>query len=179
MRRGVRRISPIRVSASVGAASGSGVGISGSLPPMSNLVPSSNGNGHHPIVAEASGDVPFKVGTRERVYLDAVLKLLGEGGRLTNALIAAAMRPPSSEDAIRKWRTRHPEVDRWVDEQCRLEAEHSKGRIIMRATQLALRGSIDHMKYCAQIGGWFADGGSGEPGVPQTVFNVNLLVPRP
>jgi hypothetical protein len=146
-----------------------------------DLVPASNGNGHghYPVVLPESEKVRFAPGPKEQRYLTAVLKLLGEGGRLTNALIAAAMIPPSNEGAVQKWRTRHPEVDRWVDEQCRLEAEGSKGRIIMRATQLALRGSIDHMKYCAQIGGWFAEGGDGEGQAPTTVFNVNLLVPRP
>lgn len=130
--------------------------------------------------APASAPVRFKPKAKHLAYLEAVLFVLGDGGRLTNKAIGAAMKPPQAEDAVRKFRTRNPEVDEWVDEQCRIEVEGSRGRVMMRARELALKGSIDHMNYLAKVGGWFAQPDAGDgPGGAATTFNVNLLIPRP
>lgn len=74
------------------------------------------------------------------------------------------------------WRRRLGFED-WVNEHLTRYVDRAKPKILTRAVDLAIRGSIDHMNFCAKVGGWFQqrdDGGGGDGGS----LNVNILVPR-
>ena len=130
------------------------------------------------VPAGDSGVVRYEPDLRAWSYFEAHMALLGEGGRLTNITLGAKMRPPMKEDALRKWRKAHPEADAWVRKRIEESVESDKGLVIRRATELALKGSIDHANFLAKVGGWFKqpEGAGGNGG---TSVQVNVLVPRP
>lgn len=125
--------------------------------------------------------VRYEPDLRATSYLEAHLALLGEGGRLTNLTIGAKMRPPMKEDALRKWRKAHPEADAWVRQRIEASVDADKPLVIRRATELALKGSIDHANFLAKVGGWFQQPeGDRSPGAGGPVaVQVNVMVPRP
>jgi len=134
------------------------------------------------VPTDASGVVRYVPDLRAHAYLDAHLVILGEGGRLTNTVLAAKMRPPMKEDALRKWRKRNPDADAWVRAEIEKTFEADKALVLRRATELALKGSIDHANFLAKVGGWFKQPeGANAPGTNGGGVNVqvNLMVPRP
>lgn len=104
----------------------------------------------------ACESVRFSPSPREWRLFDAYLAVLGEGGRVTNAALGARMVPPMKESAMRMYRTRLPEADRWVREQIHGTIAQDRPLVLRRLLELALRGSAEHARLLAQICGWFA-----------------------
>lgn len=95
----------------------------------------------------------FKPPARALALLKAYIALQGAGGRLSNRALGEAMEPPVEEDALRKWRKANPLADAWVMDQLRQAAEREWGAILWRASELAQKGSIDHMRFFAEVTG--------------------------
>lgn len=113
-----------------------------------------------PEASEVSGYVPDR---RAEQYLEAILHLLGEGGRLSDERVGDRMVPKMKADALRKWRTRHPDALAWAWREIERSVDRDKPLVLRRAVDLALRGSIDHANFLAKVGGWFKqpEGGGG------------------
>lgn len=107
------------------------------------------------VVSSAEGLKPsaYVPPTRAISLLHAYMSLAGQGARVTNAMLAQAMIPPMTEPALQKWRTRHPADEAWVMAELQRRTEGEWPLILRRACELAIKGSIDHMRFFAEVTG--------------------------
>lgn len=122
-----------------------------------------------------SEPVRFVPDARALRLLDAYLEAIGEGGRITNVVLAAKMRPPMKPDALQKWRTRNPQVDVWLRERIDATLAPDKPLVLRRLLELALRGSAEHAKLLGQFMGWFAPADrGGDPSLSAATAAVQI-----
>jgi hypothetical protein len=95
----------------------------------------------------------FRPRRRDWLLLEAVQQVVAEGGRLTNA--ALGTRVGVSREAVRKRLAKNPQLRAWLNAQLEAAIADAWPSILARAVALALRGSIRHMEFLAEVRGVF------------------------
>lgn len=116
---------------------------------------------------------------RDWVYLEVVERFLAERRSLTDQAIATEMKV--TRQAVRKMRLR-PGFQTWVDGHVQRVFDSCKPRVLAVAVSAAMRGSIDHMNFCAKVGGWFpadAPAGPAGPFAGAQIQNFQLVMGVP
>jgi hypothetical protein len=97
------------------------------------------------------------------------------GQPFTDAALAATLACRAA--TISTWR-RDPAFLEWLDADARAAVEHLWQPILLRAAQLALQGSVEHMRFLAQVRGEFRRDGDAVRDA-QTPVSIIIGVPRP
>jgi hypothetical protein len=118
-----------------------------------DLVPSSNGNGHHHVAELTTVCVPaYRPTPRDWRFLTAVQEAIAADGRLSHEAIANRVK--MTRQGVWK-RFQDEAFCAWLNAQVATAVDDAWPKVLMRATTLALRGSIDHMNFLAKVGGKF------------------------
>lgn len=142
-----------------------------------NTTVTTNGNGHqhgHDVEQLPLPALAYKPKTRDWKFLLAVQDALEADGRISHEAIAKRLN--LTRQAV-TYRLNDAAFAGWVNAQIERAVDDAWPKVMMRATRLALRGSIDHMNFLAKVGGKFRQGDALP--VSQQPINVNILVPRP
>lgn len=105
--------------------------------------------------------VAFKPDERDRALLMAYQELIAEHGRITSHALATKV--GVSRQAVDK-RLENAGRRAWINAHLDRAVEDAWPKVMARATELAMRGSIDHMKFLAQVGGRLKQPDGGGPG---------------
>lgn len=142
---------------------------------MADIVPLRQGE----LAAEATPKLAFKPKRQDWLLLEAFQAVIGSTGRLTNAAIASHLN--ITPEAVRQ-RLLHQGRQEWINEQLETAVRQAWPRVMARASELAMRGSIDHMTFLAKVGGRFAQTEQAPTGGPNNfngpTFVFQSLVPR-
>lgn len=131
-----------------------------------------NGNGHHPVPAPPLPVVAYQPKARDWKFLQAVQEAIEQDGRLSHEAIANRL--GVTRQAVTK-RLQDAEFEAWINERLERAVDALWPKVMMRATRLALRGSIDHMNFLAKVGGRFKQG-DGAPAAGGPTVNVLIRV---
>ncbi len=123
---------------------------------MNPLVPASNGNGHNGNgLAHVQPELPrvaYVPHPRDWKFLAAVQEAIAADGRLSHEAIANRLKV--TRQAVTK-RLNDADFADWINDQIAAAVDDAWPKVLMRATTLALKGSIDHMNFLAKVGGRF------------------------
>lgn len=140
---------------------------------MSTAIVTTNGHQNgHPADSPALPAVAYRPKARDWKFLQAVQEAIEQDGRLSHEAIANRL--GVTRQAVTK-RLHDAAFEGWLNARLERAVDDAWPKVMMRATRLALRGSIDHMNFIAKVGGKFKQPDSG-PGGGGPVVNVLIRV---